>query len=513
MTKSVVMSMIVCALMSSVYAANGVPNEYGGGDVRSIPNQNAAKEEVGEAKITPKKAESAAPMKLDADKAEYDQETGDFFAQGNVVLRQNGQVIRTDYAEGNMKTGQVFLKQGGELSENGVVMHADWAYYNFLSKTGELQKVSGTNYTKQEWYQAPDAVIKDGKMVAEHGATMSRCPSVKHPPCLSVVAKSFEVIPNDKMIAKDCWVKVRGVKIYHKDRWENDLTNRHQSKYMPHIGYDSDKGIKLELDIEHPLWEGGTAGADLHYYGHDHWKPNFWIKQDFKDFVVGVSDGWQEDDDDWYRKDTNWTFNWKRHRLIKGLPLTYSAYAEHGLWKRRYDDPQPGQSRYSDRSWHTEYGGYIYHDPIHFFGSKRNSLNLYVGKKYTRESLTDEHTSSNLYGATLSQKIGSNLDVWIGFYDEKVSDDRLFDIGQADMSREWRPGFRYITHNKRDEITGVYRLNAKQGVYNNREYGHRYEFDLTWTHHFCCWDLEFRYEKEFYKNDHKFTVHYYFNFF
>lgn len=503
MKKTTLLAIALSAMTASVYAGAEIPAGYGG-DVNSAPDTAVMDMDVVE-----KGEKAGAPIKLDADRAEYDQESGDFFAEGNVVLRQNGQIIRTEHAEGNMKTGDVYLKDGGSLTEEGTTMHAEWVRYNFLNKTGELTKIEGSNRSKLEWYRSEDAVIKDGKLVCEHGATVSKCPAVKHPPCLSVVAKHFEIIPNDKMVAKDCWVLVRGKRVMHRNRWINDLTKQRQTMLHPRIGYDSDQGMKYELVIDQPLWKNASAGGNITYYGHDHYKPNFWMKQDFKDFVVGLNDGWDDDDGDWYKREMNWTFNWKRHRLIKGLPLTYSAYFEHGLWKSMDRDRNP---KYSQRSWHTEYGIYLYHDPIHFFGTDRNSLNLYVGKKWVREGLTDVHTSTNTYGATLSQKLGDLVTIWAGYYDEKVQDNRLFDYGQPDMAKELRFGAKYTTHNKKDEFTGVYRLNTKNGKYGNYEYGHRYGYSMTWTHHFCCWDLITIYEREFAEQDHSLKVKFEFSF-
>lgn len=510
MKKTTLLAIALSVVTVGAYAGADVPSSYGGGDAKLAPELDAVRADAGMAVPYAKKT-AAAPIKLDADRAEYDQETGNFVAEGNVVLRQNGQVLRTDYAEGNMKTGDVFLKQGGEMTEAETTMHAEWITYNFLKKTGEVRTIDGSNHDKFEWYTAPNAVIRDGKLICENGATVSRCPAKKHPPCLSVVAKHFEVIPNDKMIAKDCWVLVRGKRVVHRNRWINDLNDKHQTMIHPRIGYDSDTGMRYELDFNQALWKNALAGAEIAYYGHDHYKPNFWLRQDFNDFVVGLSDGWDDDDGDWYKKEMNWKVNLKRHRLVKGLPLSYSAYLEHGLWKRMYDEPRNGQ-KYSQRSWHTEYGVYLYHDPIHFFGSERNSLNLYVGKKWVREGLTDVHTSTNTYGATLSQKFGDLFTAWVGYYDEKVQDNRIFDIGQPDMAKEVRLGAKYVTHNRKNEFIGVYRLNTKRGKYEDYEYGHRYEYDLTWVHHFCCWDLVTSYEREFAKQDHSFKVKFEFSF-
>lgn len=439
------------------------------------------------------------PLKLDADKAEYNQETGDFFAEGNVILRQNGQIVKTDYAEGNMNTGDIYLKDGGEIVDGDTTIHGAWGHYNFLKKVGEIEKIDGYNSHKEEWYHSPSAKIQDGKVVCNEGAVVSRCPSVKHPPCLSIEAKSFEVIPHREMIAKDCWVKIRGAKIMHRDRWVNDLTRKNrQTKFMPHIGWEKDYGMKYYIEIEQPTWKGGRIGGDLIYYGMAHWKPWYYLEHDTKDFSVELGNGWVDDDGEWYKKQMNWEVHWKRHRIIKGLPLSYSAFLEHGLWKRKDDD-----GNYSPRSWHTEYGAYIYHDPIHLFGTQKNSLNLYVGKKWVRESFIDEHNSTNMYGATFTQKFGDDFKAWVGYYDAKKTSN-LFDLNDCDMENELRPGIQYNTPNGRDVFTGVYRLDVGKGK--------RYEYILTWLHHFCCWDLTLSYEREYEEQDHKLNVQYQFNF-
>lgn len=493
--KSMVLA-ILLSLQTISYAAV-VSDDYGG-KVLSAPNTET--ELVNEDVVrSQRKGNAANPLKLNADKAEYNQETGDFFADGNVVLKQNGQIIKADYAEGNMNTGDIYLKNGGEMIDEKTVLHAEWAHYNFIDKTGEIEKINGENIGKQEWYRSPSAKIKNGRVVCEDGATISRCPSVKHPACLSIEAKSFEVIPHEKMIAKDCWVKMRGKKIIHRDRWINDLTQKQrQTKFMPHIGWDDDYGMKYSLEVEQPLWKGGSMGGDLTYYGMAHWKPWYYVRHDTKDFNIILGNGWDDDDGDWYKKQMNWEFNWKRHRLIKGLPFTYSAFVEHGLWQKKDDDDE-----YSPCSWHTEYGAYLYHDPIHFFNSNKNSLNLYVGKKWTRESFTDEHASTNLYGATLTQSFDKYFKVWTGYYDAK-STSSLFDLNNPDMEKELRPGVQYVFPGGKNILTAVYRLDVGKG--------RRYEYDLTWLHHFCCWDLSVSYEREFVEQDHSIRVQYHFNF-
>jgi len=507
MKKSLLFVVAASLLSMGVCSAANVLDDYGG-KVQYAPSCDDEFRKENTVQRYNKK-ETAAPVRVSADKAEYNDDTGDFYASGNVVLTQNGQTIRTTYAEGNMKNGQVFLKQGGEFAEGGLRMQGDWIYYNFMSKSGEMQKVSGRNHTKNEWYSAPDARIRNGNLHAEHGATMSWCPAKKNPPCMSVEAKYFEIIPHKMMIAKDCWVKVRGKKIYHRDRWVNDLTKKHHSKISPRAGYDSDQGASIGLVFDRPLWKGANFYAEGRYFSHDNWKYWYEVNQDADDFDITYGNGWVDNDGDWYHKNSNIRFNLKPHRIAKGLPLSYSGYFERGIWRRWYRN---GSQRYSPASMHTDYGVYLYHDPIHFFNSKKNYLNLYIGKTWTREEVGNSNTSSNAYGATFTQELGRDWKVWVGYYDNKYIDNRLFDINQPDMAKELRPGIQYTTPNKRDTLSLVYRHNLKDGSYNGYNYGHRYQMDLSWKHRFCCWDFEVVYERRYAKQDNRLRISYNFSF-
>ena len=80
---------------------------------------------------------------MTGDYASYDSVSGDFVAEGNVVITQGNETLKTVRAEGNMKTGDVWLKQGGTLVEPKSTMNGEWAYYNFNTKPAKLRKLKG----------------------------------------------------------------------------------------------------------------------------------------------------------------------------------------------------------------------------------------------------------------------------------------------------------------------------------------------------------------------------------
>lgn len=438
-----------------------------------------------------KNMDKPLPINFTGDKAEYDSVSGDFYLQGNVVITQGKEILKTTYAQGNMKTGDVWLEQGGTIIEPGSTLSGKWAYYNFNTKTGEIKEVYGSG--DKDWYSAPHATIHPDKMVMDEGGTMSRCPAVNHVPCLSVTAKTFEIYPKQKMVAKDVKVYVKGKHIYSKDIWVRDLTETNKTRIVPRIGYDgSDNGAFIKIDAEWNFGEKTKLNVDLPYYTKADFKPMVELEHDERNFSLTYKTGWEEDDDDWYKKQNNWKFEYKPHHFIDGLPLSYSGYFEYGLWK----NDNTGR-----KSWHKEYAAFLRHDPIYLFGSKNTVIDLTVGKKWVHESYTDDTNATDLYYAVLSQKIASKWSTWVGWYREDITT-TLFDIGQPDMDQELRNGLRYKADDK-NIFTVVNRYDLDNST--------QYETNYRWLHRFCCWALEFEYEKEHHgDHDDSFKVYYYF---
>ena len=430
--------------------------------------------DVTEAKDGEEKA-APLPITMTGEYASYDSVSGDFVAEGNVVITQGTETLKTVRAEGNMKTGDVWLKQGGTLVEPDSVMNGEWAYYNFNNKTGEIKKIDGKG--GKDYFRAPHATIYPDKMVVDQGGEMSRCPAVEHTPCLLITADTFEIYPHEKMVAHDVKVYVKGKHVYSRDTWVNELGKDSASRIMPTVGYDGDddKGMYIRLRYDYDIDEKTNLHAELPYYSEGHFKPVAEVKHDQRNYYLTFQNGWYEEDDEWVRKQMEFGFHYKPHYFIDGIPVTYSAYATRGLWKN---------DETGIKSWHTEYGVFLNHDRIYLFNSPYTFLDLRVGKKWTDESRTDETTNTMVYNATLGQQISDKWNTWVGYYREKETTS-LFDLDQPDMERELRNGISYKPDDK-NTFTVVNRYDMGQ---------HRnYETIYSWRHRFCCWAITFEFE-------------------
>lgn len=454
------------------------------------------------------------PVVVTGDDARYANESGDFIIEGNVCLTQGETRLTSARAVGNAKTGDVWLLEGGTLQEEKNVTNVRWAHYNFNSKSGELLHLKGVSTPDpykgiHDFYEAPHGIVENGKVVFDQGGVTTRCPAVKHTPCLSVKAQTITIIPNDRIVAKNVKVFVKDRHVYSRDVWVNDLKKR-KNTLSPRIGWKEDKGFYVALDYEHPignplLKNPTTFSMHQVYYTKSHYKPFYSIRHDQQDFYVRFNDGYIYDSDNdlinegiWLHKKTDWGLFIKPHRIAKGIPLTYDAGITYGLWKYTNEDWS---------SWHTEAAIHLRHDRIYLFGGKKLYLDLMMGHKWGRESLdnavTREHgrnLDTNIYSGTIGYRFSNKWNIWETYhYENKTS--YLFSLGQPDFSREWRTGIEW-TPDERNRVTIVNRYNSDSGSWSHGNYSTIF----TWSHRFCCTGLTVSYERKHYNHDNDWTV-------
>ncbi len=461
-------------------------------DQEKAKPEESAKERRKRRKEEEGKIEASKPVHLTADHAEYDNESGDFHASGHVVITQGKEVLKTEYAEGNLKSGDVWLRTGAQVQEKGMNATGAWGYYNINTGQGELEQIKGRS--AKDKFAAPHAVIAEGKLVADQGGTMTRCPAVKEKPCLSIEAKTFEIIPRDKLIARDVKVYFKGRHIYSRDLWINDFNADKTEKIMPRVGWEGKtNGFYARLEYSKYFSPKDLLELNLTQFSRAKYKPQYIFTHDERNFRIGVFDGWEMEDDVWYKKEYELRAQYKNHHIIDGIPLSYDGYWHRGRWRRE-------DAHYD--SWHTEYAVFLRHDPIYFFNSKNTQLNLAVGRKWVKESRTGDTLKSDLQYYTLSQRITPKVTAWASYLRENRTS-ALFDIGQPDMAKELRTGLNYVM-DSRNSFSIINRYDLEEHE--------KYETDFQWLHRFCCWALEFRYEREHFRDEEEgnFKVHYYF---
>ena len=460
------------------------------------------------------KKEENLPLVITGDDAQYASESGDFTIEGNVCLRQGTTRLSSAKAVGNAKSGDVWLLEGGTIQDTANQAEVRWAHYNFNQKTGELLHIKGVSNpaaddSKHDFYEAPHGIIENGMLTIDQGGMLTRCPAIKHSPCLSVKAKTITIIPNDRIIAKDVKVFAKGKHIYSRNIWVNYLKGG-KSEIVPRAGWKNDHGWYVGLDYEHPIGNPllkNPTVFSMHqiFYTESKYKPFYSIRHDQRDFYVRLNDGYVYDSDNdliddgiWLHKKTDWGLFLKPHRIAKGIPLTVDGGITHGLWK------------YSDEnwsSWHTEAAVNLRHDRIHLFGGKKLFLDLMAGHKWVKENsdkaVTPEHGKSlntNIYHGTVGYRFSDKWNIWETYHHEHKTS-YLFSLGQPDFSKEWRTGIAW-SPDKHNTFTIVNRHNADNG---SRFHGN-YSTKFSWSHRFCCEGITVSYERKHYNNENEWNV-------
>ena len=454
------------------------------------------------------------PLIIKGNDARYSSESGDFIIEGNVRLKQGLTNVTSTKAVGNANTGDIWLLEGGTLQEPTNRVNARWAHYNFNKETGELLHLKGASSAnprsgKFDYYEAPHGLIEHGMLIMDQGGMSTRCPAVKHHPCVSVKAKTITIIPNDRIIARGVQVFVKGKHVYSRDVWINEL-NKENKQTKPRIGWDNERGWYASLEYSRPignplLKNPTTFYMEQIFYTKSKYKPFYGITHDRRDFYVRVNSGYVYDSDNdaldegiWLQKKIDWGLFLKPHRIAKGLPLSIDGYITHGLWKYNHLNWE---------SWHTEKAAFLRHDRFYPLGGKKLYMDLMVGRKWIHESLNNATTrrygnslNTNIYHGTLGYRFSNKWNIWTTYHNEHRTS-YLFSKGQPSFVKDMSMGIAW-NPDKHNSFTIVNRRNLDS---ETRTHGN-YTTTFTWRHRFCCELLTVSYENRHYNGEKKWTV-------
>ena len=486
----------------------GTESSLAGNKGKSVSSANKGNKEKEKTGAQP------LPLIIKGNDAQYSSESGDFIIEGNVRLKQGLTNVTSTKAVGNANTGDIWLLEGGTLQEPTNRVNARWIHYNFNKETGELLHLKGASSAnprsgKFDYYEAPHGLIEHGMLIMDQGGMSTRCPAVKHHPCVSVKAKTITIIPNDRIIARGVQVFVKGKHVYSRDVWINEL-NKENKQIKPRIGWDNERGWYASLEYSRPignplLKNPTTFYMEQIFYTKSKYKPFYGITHDRRDFYVRVNSGYVYDSDNdeldegiWLNKKIDWGLFLKPHRIAKGVPLSIDGYITHGLWK---------YSNQNWESWHTEKAVFLRHDRFYPLGGKKLYMDLMVGRKWIHESLNNDTTrrygnslNTNIYHGTLGYRFSNKWNIWTTYHNEHRTS-YLFSKGQPSFVKDLSMGIAW-NPDQHNTFTIINRRNLDS---DTRTHGN-YTTTFTWRHRFCCELLTVSYEKKHYNHENKWTV-------
>ncbi len=350
-------------------------------------------------------------------------------------------------------------------------IRADWTKYNYNTKTGKLEKVTGKS--NRQFLESEYVDILEDHLVA-HRASMSRC-NAQGTKCQHITAERVDIWPNDKMIAYNASVYILGTKLITRSRYVVSL-DENKDKQIPRIGYDDDDGVYIAQSFIFPLDNKTSVGADLYAATDLGGRSLLWINQRETNFNARYSYGYTQDDDsNWINKEHNLRVDYHSKRLFK-LPWQYRLWYERGFWTDRYKE-----------SWHTEVGIYFSRDIINLTSGKRPlTLGLGAGYRFLKESYIDLQQDEYRYDITLAKSISKKWSVSTT-YSNVSNNISLFEYNAVNVAESlntsvyWKP----------DRLnTFVYF--QEYDLENKRLYKHR----MTYIRNLHCWDFTLYFENE-----------------
>lgn len=430
-------------------------------------NEATTTNNTSQKKESENKTEVKAPIVIEGDKLSFSEETGDVFAEGNVVVKQNTDVISTDFMRGNNKTTEVWIDGKATLQQPGTELIGTGTHYNYTTRLGNMHNVTGL--VGKEYISSNNLEFYPEKLVA-HDSTATKCPAIV--PDYHMSAERIEIWPGEKMVAYNAKFWIKNVAIYSMPKYQTSLKKGESQSAFPSIGYHSGDGLTISQHLEYPIDDKLAAFADLDYYSQHGLKPSFGLTSKQKGYSLKLYQSNDENsDDEWIKKEAELLFTLDPIRMGK---VTGNFSASNGKWKEG-----------NISGWRQDYNLYFKRDTIQL----SKNLTLDVGAGYERRYYGYDNSSNNIwrFNTKLTARPNDRLETWVGYSYNDQSGTSVYEYDKIDSDRELKTGFMY----KVDKMNSV-------GVKIDYELdvGRLKDLDYTWRRNLHCWQADITYREK-----------------
>lgn len=410
------------------------------------------------------------PVAVEGDDLFYDENTGDFVVQGNVVLTSlDKRRFITEHADGNLVRQDVDIPDKAYMmqltdEQARIVLNGYRTQYNWGKETGSMEDADGKidhQYVKAkriEFY--PDKVV-----LFEASAT--KC-SAKNPD-YKMTAKKIEYYPGVQTISYGVSYWLGSIPVYSVAKQvskEGDKGPR-----LPKASYDNDNGFGLQDRYYYPLADRVQAYWDIFLSQRSKVKSHAGITYDTKALgSFALRTGFFDDTDNkWIHKSP--TLEWNYSGRIGKSPFSYGLYYEHGAWTQD-----------NKHSIHTKYKATLGIDAI-----KLGTWRVYPSLNYsiTDESYDHSRVSGMGYDVTAVKEYDDRWATYLGYHFSKSnSQNSVFDYDLDSYSEKATAGFSY-SFSPKDRVVVGWAFDAE----TNR----LMDTDYYWYHNLHCAELVVRY--------------------
>lgn len=203
--------------------------------------------------VRPAAAQDAQPIVVEADQIVYDQAAQRIDAAGNVRVRSRGVTVRADRATIDLAaqrltaTGNVVV-----TDERGQTLRGQTLTYDFKNKRADISPaattVNGVNVRSERVVAQPEHIVGGP-------TTFTTCDPEK--PAYRVTAREVDVIPGDRLIARQATLWLGSVRLFTLPQLTVSLRSAEATaRSFPTGGHSPGEGLWGQYNWQMPLGDG-----------------------------------------------------------------------------------------------------------------------------------------------------------------------------------------------------------------------------------------------------------------
>ncbi len=187
------------------------------------------------------------PLDVKADSLDFEHEKDIMIATGNVVVRKDDEILRSDYAVINLESQDVMADGRVAFQRGNDTWVGDRLNYNFKSKRGDFGEFRAflapfyVNAKSSQRTAADEFLLRD--------ASFTTCEGEE--PAVYLRAKTARIIPNHSVRAYHVVMYMGGIPVFYFPFWFQNIGTRNFISIVP--GYNNRMGLFLLTALNYRL--------------------------------------------------------------------------------------------------------------------------------------------------------------------------------------------------------------------------------------------------------------------
>lgn len=187
------------------------------------------------------------PLDVQADSLDFEHEKDLIIAAGNVIVRKDNEILRSDYAVINLKSQDVMADGRVAFQRGNDTWVGDRLNYNFRSKRGNFGEFRA--FMAPFYVNAKASQRTSAEEFLLHDVSFTTCEGDE--PAVYLQAKTARIIPNHSVRAYHVVMYMSGIPVFYFPFWFQNIGTRNFISIVP--GYNSRMGAFLLTSLNYRI--------------------------------------------------------------------------------------------------------------------------------------------------------------------------------------------------------------------------------------------------------------------